>query len=193
MARTKGSKNKKIDTPSLKNQIQKVNARIRAIKKNFGEDVAKHYLNQVSLPSSDFINKRGLISTSAKKWDSAMEVQKKAMMKVDIPTVQDLRTEARETLEESGLAEAVNMNSLSKSDVNEMLVKEVQARIDVESRFDSIKEEYYEFMKKYAMQLDNEQEYRDLMNELATGKGSGSKSYSELADWMGRARDLIKF
>ena len=42
------------------------------------------------------------------------------------------------------------------------------------------------------MQLDNEQEFRDLMNELATGSGSGIKSYSELASWMERAKDLIR-
>lgn len=193
MARTKGSKNKKVDTPSLKNQIQKVNARIRAIKKNFGEDVAKHYLNQMSLPSSDFINKKGLISTSSKKWDSAMEIQKKAFINTEVPTVQSLKNEALNTLEESGIYEAINAQSLNKAQMNDMLVKEVQSRTMVEENFESIKEEYYEFMKKYAMQLDNEQEYRDLMNELATGKGSGIKSYSELADWMSRARDLIKF
>lgn len=193
MARTKGSKNKKVDTPSLKNQIQKVNARIRAIKKNFGEDVAKHYLNQMSLPSSDFINKKGLISTSSKKWDSAMEIQKKAFINTEVPTVQSLKNEALNTLEESGIYEATNAQSLNKTQLNDMLVKEVQSRTMVEENFESIKEEYYEFMKKYAMQLDNEQDYRDLMNELATGKGSGIKSYSELADWMGRARDLIKF
>lgn len=193
MARTKGSKNKKVDTPSLKNQIQKVNARIRAIKKNFGEDVAKHYLNQMSLPSSDFINKKGLISTSSKKWDSAMEIQKKAFINTEVPTVQSLKNEALNTLEESGIYDAINAQSLNKSQMNDMLVREVQSRTMVEENFESIKEEYYEFMKKYAMQLDNEQEYRDLMNELATGKGSGIKSYSELADWMSRARDLIKF
>lgn len=193
MARTKGSKNKKVDTPSLKNQIQKVNARIRAIKKNFGEDVAKHYLNQMSLPSSDFINKKGLISTSSKKWDSAMEIQKKAFINTEVPTVQSLKNEALNTLEESGIYEAINAQSLNRAQLNDMLVKEVQSRTMVEENFESIKEEYYEFMKKYAMQLDNEQDYRDLMNELSTGKGSGIKSYSELADWMERARDLIKF
>ena len=190
MARTKGSKNKKVDVPSLKNQIQKINARLKAIKKEYGEDVAKYYSNKLSLPSSDFI-KNGKITTSEKKWSTAMEVQKKAMMKVDIPTVQGLRTEARETLEESGIAEAMNMDSLSKSDVNEMLVKEVQARIMVEEDFDQIIEDYYEFMDKFGYQLDNEDELRSIRNELATGQGSGIKSYSELADWMARAKTAM--
>ena len=47
-------------------------------------------------------------------------------------------------------------------------------------------------MKKFSWQFDNEQDFIDLMNELATGKGTGIKSYSELANWMERARAMIK-
>ena len=82
-------------------------------------------------------------------------------------------------------------DKLNKTEMNDLLVKEVQSKIDVESKFADIKEEYYEYMKKYAMQLDNENEFRDLMAELATGKGTGIKSYSELASWMERAYKLI--
>lgn len=191
MSRPKGSKNKKVAADALKNQIQKINARIRAIKKTFGEDVAKYYTNKMSIPSTDFINKKGEITNSAKKWSSVMEIQKKALMKTEIPTVSSIKAEAKGILEESGVYDAIEADKLNKSQMNELLVKEIQSMVAVESSFEDIKEEYYEFMNKYAIQLDNEQEFRDLMNELATGKGSGIKSYSELANWMERANKLI--
>lgn len=192
MSRPKGSKNKKVATDALKNQIQKINARIRAIKKTFGAEVAKYYTDKMSIPSTDFINKNGEITNSNKKWSSVMEIQKKALMKTEIPTVSSIKAEAKNILEESGVYEAINADTLTKSEMKDLLVKEVQSKVAVESSFDTIKEEYYEYMKKYAWQLDNEQELIDLLNELATGKGSGIKSYSELAGWMERARAYIK-
>ena len=59
MSRPKGSKNKKVAIDTVRNQIQKINARIRAIKKEFGSDVADYYRDKMSLPSTDFINKKG--------------------------------------------------------------------------------------------------------------------------------------
>lgn len=190
--RPKGSKNKPVSSDSLKNQIQKINARIRAIKKTFGEEVAKYYTDKMSIPSTDFINKNGEITNSAKKWSSVMEIQKKALMKTEIPTVSSIKAEAKNILEESGVYDAIDADNLNKKDMDKLLVKETQSKVAVESSFDEIREEYYEFMKKFAWQLDNEQDYINLLNELATGKGSGIKSYSELADWMERARTMIK-
>lgn len=190
--RPKGSKNKKVATDELKNQIQKINARIRAIKKTFGKEVADYYIDKMSIPSSDFINKNGELTNSAKKWSGVMEIQKKALMRTEIPTVSSIKAESKNILEESGVYEAIEADKLNKAEMNELLVKEVQSKIDVESRFDTIKEEYYEYMKKFAWQLDNEQEFIDLLNELATGKGTGIKSYSELAGWMERAKAMVK-
>ena len=191
MSRPKGSKNKKVAIDTVRNQIQKINARIRAIKKEFGENVANYYRDKMSIPSTDFINKKGELVNSPKKWESVSEVQKKSLLKVEIPTVTSIKAEAKDILEESGIYEAIEADKLSKTEMQKLLVKEVQSRISVENSFDNIKEEYYEYMKKYAMQLDNEQEFRDLMTELATGKGTGIKSYSELADWMERAYSMI--
>jgi len=191
MSRPKGSKNKKVAADTLKNQIQKINARIRAIKKTFGKEVADYYTSKMSIPSSDFINKKGEITNSQKKWSSVMEIQKKALMKTEIPTVSNIKAEAKNILEESGIYEAIEADKLNRKEMTELLVKEVQSKVAVESSFEEIKEEYYEFMKKFSWQLDNEQEYIDLMNEIATGKGSGIKSYSELANWMERAQAMI--
>lgn len=189
--RPKGSKNKKVESDALKNQIQKINARIRAIKKTFGKEVANYYMDKMSIPSTDFINANGELTNSAKKWSGVMIIQKKALMKTEIPTVSSIKAEAKNILEESGVYEAIEADKLTKSQMNDLLIKEVQSKIDVESRFDTIKEDYYEYMTKYAMQLDNEQEFRDLMAELATGKGTGIKSYSELANWMERAYSMM--
>ena len=204
-----------------KKHIREINKNLKSIEREYGKDVANYYRNQISLPSSDYISKNGSISISAYKWSNVMNVQKEALMKVNIPMVKDLKTEAKERLEDSGLLGALkdtHKEELSgirdlvkageidketadifikdykknyKQDINELIIKEVQSRISVESKFDDIKEEYYEYMNKYAMQLDNEQEFRDLMAELATGKDTGTKSYSELADWMERAYSMI--
>ena len=204
-----------------KKRIREINKNLKSIEREYGKDVANYYRDQISLPSSDYISKNGSISISAYKWSDAMDVQKESLMKVDIPTIKDLKEAAKERLEDSGILgalkdlhkeEIAGIRDLVKTgeidketadifikdykknyrqDINELIIKEVQSRISVESSFDSIKEEYYEYMKKYAMQLDNEQEFRDLMAELATGKGTGIKSYSELADWMERAYSMI--
>lgn len=205
-----------------KSRIKEINQNLKAIERKYGKEVANYYRDQISLPSSDYISKSGSISTSLSKWSKAMNIQKKALMNVNIPSLKDLKNEAKETLEDSGLLgslkdlhneEIADIKNLVKTgeidqetadifikdynknyrqDINDLIIKEVQSKILVESDFDSIKEEYYEYMNKYAIQLDNEQEFRDLMAELATGQGSGIKSYSELADWMERAQALIK-
>ena len=131
MSRPKGSKNKKVESDALKNQIQKINARIRAIKKTFGEEVAKYYTDKMSIPSSDFINKNGEITNSSKKWSSAMEIQRKALMRTEIPTVSSIKAEAKDILEESGVYEAINADALDKKDLNDLLVKEVQSKVAV--------------------------------------------------------------
>ena len=204
-----------------KSHIQEINKNLKSIERKYGKEVASYYRNQINIPSSDYISKSGNISTSLSKWSKAMEIQKKAILKVDIPSIKDLKSEARDRLEDSGLLGSLkdlhkedisgiknlvktgeidqetadifikDYNKNYRQDINALISKEVQSMVSVESSFEDIKEEYYEFMNKYAMQLDNEQEFRDLLNELTTGKGSGTKSYSELADWMERASNLI--
>lgn len=205
-----------------KKRIREINKNLKSIEREYGKDVANYFRDQISLPSSDYISKSGSISISAYKWSDAMDVQKESLMKVNIPMVKDLKTEAKERLEDRGLLsdlkdlhkeEIAGIKNLVKADeidketadifikdykknyrqdINDLIIQEVQSKVAVEGNFDSIREEYYEYMKKYAYQLDNEQEYINLLNELATGKGTGIKSYSELANWMEKAKSMIK-
>lgn len=189
MSRKKGSG---ID-PGLKKQIQKVGYSLSSIRKKYGKEVSDFFSKLLSIPSSGFFTKSGGLTTSKKLWDTASDAQIKALYNVDIPSAKDLRNEALQSLEESGVLESLNDKYAALGtkkgfikERNELIQQEVQSMVAVEGDFEAVRDEWYMFRDAFALSYPAELSKID--RELYQ---KGKKSYTELHGWMQEAQEIM--
>lgn len=129
MSRPKGSKNKRKTTDIVKNTIQKVNARIKAIEKRFefNDPLKKAFRNRLKdlVPDSSYIAKSGLLKVG-KKYD---EEQLQVLINKMPTTAKKMEKGAQKTLEAEDKDFIGPQLPMSKR-----IVTEVQARLEYEEK-----------------------------------------------------------
>lgn len=166
-------------------KIGTLNKRLSALKKFLDKDAYDIVQKDLNLPSTDLLTKSGLITTSKKKWSAYSDLELKALESKEIPTVKELKTEARQSLVESGVFETLK----GRAAINEAIKTEASAMFKVGSAFNDIVDEWYDFINSFGVMLSFEYpEIDELESELYT---KGQKSYMELESWMNRADETI--
>lgn len=166
-------------------KIPTLNKRLQSLKRFLDKDAFDIVKKSLNLPSTDLITKSGNITTSKKKWSEFGDLEVKALESKDIPTLKQLKADARESLINSGVMETLS----GRSEINEAIKTEASSMFKVNDRFDDAVNEWYDFISAYGVMLSFEYpEIEDLENELYT---KGSKSYMELESWMNRADAII--
>lgn len=159
--------------------------RLRSLKKFLDSDSYNIVVESLNLPSSDFLTKSGGISTSKKLWDKVSPNERKSLEAKELPTVTQLKKEARESLEESGVMETLS----GRKQINEAIKTEVISRFRVDKDINEAIQEWYDFINDFGAMLASEYpEIEELENWLYS---DGAKSYTELYGWMQEAERVI--
>lgn len=166
-------------------KIPTLNKRLTALKKFLDKDAFDIVKKNLNLPSTDLFTKSGNITTSKKKWSDYGDLELKALESKDIPTIKEVKADARESLVNSGVMETLS----GRSEINEAIKTEASSMFKVSDRFDEAVNEWYDFISAFGVMLSfDNPEIEQLENELYT---KGQKSYMELESWMNRAEETI--
>lgn len=166
-------------------KIPTLNKRLTALKRFLDKDAFDIVKKNLNLPSTDLFTKSGNITTSKKKWSEFGDLELKALESKEIPTIKEVKADARESLVNSGVMETLS----GRSEINEAIKTEASSMFKVSDKFDEAVNEWYDFISAYGVMLSFEfPEIEQLENELYT---KGQKSYMELESWMNRASAAI--
>lgn len=166
-------------------KIPTLNKRLQALKRYLDKDAFDIVKKNLNLPSTDLMTKSGNITTSKKKWSEFGDLELKALESKVIPTIKEVKADARESLVNSGVFE----NLSGRLEISEAIKTEASSMFKVSDRFDEAVNEWYDFIQAYGVMLSFEYpELEQLENELYE---KGSKSYMELESWMNRADAAI--
>ena len=199
--------------------IGALNKRLASLQKVLSKDAYKKVVGKLNLPSSDFVTKSGCISTSKKLWDTVSSKERKALESKDIPTIKELKAEAKASLEASGITESMKEEYLSeKADLKNLVAKgeidedtrkifqkdsyndyikrkqevlwtEIESKFIVQDDLDDAIDEWYEFIKAYGAEM--RYEYPEIADLENRLYSGGVKSYMEMAAWMQEAQEVI--
>ena len=199
--------------------IGALNKRLASLQKVLSKDAYKKVVGKLNLPSSDFVTKSGRISTSKKLWDTVSSKERKALESKDIPTIKELKAEAKASLEASGITESMKEEYLSeKADLKNLVAKgeidedtrkifqkdsyndyikrkqevlwtEIESKFIVQDDLDDAIDEWYEFIKAYGAEM--RYEYPEIADLENRLYSGGVKSYMEMAAWMQEAQEVI--
>ena len=199
--------------------IGALNKRLASLQKVLSKDAYKKVVGKLNLPSSDFVTKSGRISTSKKLWDTVSSKERKALESKDIPTIKELKAEAKASLEASGITESMKEEYLSeKADLKALVAKgeidddtrkifqqdsyndyikrkqevlwtEIESKFIVQDDLDDAIDEWYEFIKAYGAEM--RYEYPEIADLENRLYSGGVKSYMEMAAWMQEAQEVI--
>lgn len=199
--------------------IGTLNKRLGSLQKLLSKESYKKVISDLNLPSSDFVTKSGRISTSKKLWATVDKKEFRALETKYVPTMKELRAEAKQSLESSGYTESMKEEYLEDRQGLKDLVKkgefdeetrkifqkqlykdytkrkEESIRIEIESKFqvqddlDRAIEEWYEFIKAYGAEMAYE--YPEIRELENRLYSDGLKSYTEMAGWMQDAERVI--
>ena len=199
--------------------IGALNKRLASLQKVLSKDAYKKVVGKLNLPSSDFVTKSGRISTSKKLWDTVSSKERKALESKDIPTIKELKAEAKASLEASGITESMKEEYLSeKADLKNLVAKgeidedtrkifqkdsyndyikrkqevlwtEIESKFIVPDDLDDAIDEWYEFIKAYGAEM--RYEYPEIADLENRLYSGGVKSYMEMAAWMQEAQEVI--
>lgn len=162
-----------------------LSSRLRSYKKYLDEETYKKVVDNLNLPSTDFLTKSGGISQSKELWSTVAPNERKSLESKKLPTIAELKKDARESLEESGVMETLS----GRKQISEAIQIEVASKISISDTFEKAIQEWYEFIKKYGVQLQYEYpEINDLEDWLYS---DGLKSWTEIYGWMQRAEEVI--
>lgn len=162
-----------------------LSSRLKSYKKYLDEETFKKVVKNLNLPSTDFVTKSGGISESKKLWSSVSPYEKKSLESKELPTLTELKKDARESLEESGVMETLS----GRKQISEAIQVEVSSKISVNDTFESAIEQWYEFVRTFGVEL--QYEYPEI-NELEDWLYSkGLKSWTEISWWMQRVEEVI--
>ena len=199
--------------------IGALNKRLASLQKVLSKDAYKKVVGKLNLPSSDFVTKSGRISTSKKLWDTVSSKERKALESKDIPTIKELKAEAKASLEASGITESMKEEYLSeKADLKNLVAKgeidedtrkifqkdfyksyvkrkqealwtEIESKFIVQDDLENAIDEWYEFIKAYGAEM--RYEYPEIAELEKRLYDGGVKSYMEMAAWMQDAQEVI--
>ena len=200
-------------------KIKQLSDRLRSLKKYLDKESYDIVVENLNLPSSDFITKSGGISTSKKLWSTVSHNERKSLEAKELPTVNELKKGAKASLEESGVIESLHDTYKEEREDLKRLVKEgeideetqkiwskelkkqydaqIREIVDLEVGYKfkvdkNIKEsmqEWYDFITEFGAMLAAE--YPEIEELEKWIYGSGAKSYTELAGWMEDAERVI--
>ena len=166
-------------------KLSTLSSRLKSYKKYLDEETFQKVVDTLNLPSTDFLTKSGGISESKKLWGSVSPYEKKSLEAKELPTLTELKKEARESLEESGVLETLS----GRKQISEAIQIEVSSKISVNDTFESAIQEWYDFVKTFGVEL--QYEYPEI-NELEDWLYSdGLKSWTEIYGWMQRVDEVI--
>lgn len=166
-------------------KIKQLSDRLRSLKKYLDEESYNIVVENLNLPSTDFLTKSGGISTSKKLWSSVSELEQKALEAKELPTVNELKKEARISLEESGVMETLS----GRKQINEAIRTEINVKFKVDKNVEESIQEWYDFINDFGAMLSAE--YPDIEKLENWIYSSGIKSYTELYGWMQDAERVI--
>lgn len=199
--------------------IGALNKRLASLQKVLSKDAYKKVVGKLNLPSSDFITKSGRISTNKKLWSTVSSKEREALESRDIPTIKELKAEAKASLEASGITESMKDEYLSeKADLKELVAKgeideetskifqkdsyndylkrkqevlwtEIESKFIVQDDLENAIDEWYEFIKAYGAEM--RYEYPEIAELEKRLYDGGVKSYMEMAAWMQEAQEVI--
>ncbi len=199
--------------------IGALNKRLASLQKVLSKDAYKKVVGKLNLPSSDFVTKSGRISTSKKLWDTVSSKEREALETRDIPTIKELKAEAKSSLEASGITESMKDEYLSeKANLKDLVAKgeidedtrkifqkdfynayikrkqevlwtEIESKFIVQDDLDDAIDEWYEFIKAYGAEM--RYEYPEIADLENRLYSGGVKSYMEMASWMQEAQEVI--
>ena len=199
--------------------IGALNKRLASLQKVLSKDAYKKVVGKLDLPSSDFLTKSGRISTSKKLWGTVDIKERKALESKDIPTIKELKAEAKSSLEAIGVTESMKEEYLSekaglkdlvsKGEIDEetrkifqkdfyndylkrkqdVLWTEIESKFIVQDDLEDAIDEWYEFIKAYGAEM--RYEYPEIADLEKRLYDGGVKSYMEMAAWMQEAQEVI--
>ena len=165
--------------------IDKLNNRLTALRNFLDKDAYDIVKKQLNLPSTDLFTKSGNITKDTSKWAEYSELELKALEKKDLPTLKQLKADAKESLENSGVMETLS----SKAEIEENIRIEASAMFKINGKFEEAVNEWYDFVNSFGVELSFEFPEIDKLDLELYSKGQ--KSYMELEGWMNRAQEVI--
>ena len=199
--------------------IGALNKRLASLQKVLSKESYKKVVGNLNLPSSDFVTKSGRIRTSKKLWSTVGSKEREALESRDIPTIKELKAEAKASLEASGITESMKDEYLSeKADLKDLVAKgeidedtrkifqkdfyksyvkrkqealwtEIESKFIVQDDLENAIDEWYEFIKAYGAEM--RYEYPEIAELEKRLYDGGVKSYMEMAAWMQDAQEVI--
>lgn len=203
------------------NKIKALNKKLTGIQKVVDEDTYKDILENLNLPSSDFITKTGKVSASKKLWDSVDSKELNSLIKKtdDFMDIKQLRDEAKETLEKTGFIDSIKDTYKEEREDLKRLVKEGEIDEETQKIWGKELKKQYDAQMKESIDLEVRSKFKveDNINkaikdwyDFILGYGSilaseypqiidldnfiyseGLKSYTELYSWMQDAEEII--
>lgn len=166
-------------------KIPTLNKRLSSLKKFLDNEAFEVIKKSLNLPNTDLFTKSGNITTSKKKWADYSDLELKALESKEVPTVKELKSEARQSLIESGVFESLS----GKKQINAAIKAEASAMFKINGKFEEAVNEWYDFVNSFGVELSFEFPEIDKLDLELYSKGQ--KSYMELENWMNRAQDVI--
>ena len=206
---------------SKQKKIRELNKKLGTLQRVVDEDIYKDILENLNLPSSDFITQTGKITTSKKLWDSVDKKELQSLLaKTDtLLDVKELKQEAKETLKNSGVLKSMKdeykedtqkLNELyEKGEFDEETLKifQKQFKKDYNKRVNEAVKDEVNAKFRVDGNIDNAiQDWYDFIKSYGSMLASeypeiieldkfiyseGVKSYTQLYDWMRDAEDVI--
>lgn len=165
--------------------LDKINKRIRRVESKFNFDTKTKEIWRQQLedivPNTDMITKTGLLSVSEKSLAN-IDDNVFRTLEANIPeSISDLKQNAKESLEESGIFEGEVITS-------EDIAREVGATIRLSNTFSEAVNQWYDFRDSLDPIFWSDSRVIELETMLYE---KGQKSYSELEHWMNLAESVI--
>ena len=166
-------------------KIPTINKRLSSLKKFLDNDAFEVIKKSLNLPNTDLFTKSGNITTSKKKWAEYSDMELKALESKEVPTLKELKADARQSLIESGVFESLS----GRKQINEAIKAEASAMFKISGKFEEAVNEWYDFVNSFGVELSFEFPEIDKLDLELYSKGQ--KSYMELEGWMNRAQEVI--
>ena len=203
------------------NKIKTLNKKLTGIQKVVDEDTYKDILDNLNLPSSDFITKSGKVSVSKKLWDSVDSKELNSLIKKtdNFMDIKQLRDEAKETLYKTGFIDSIKDTYKEEKADLKRLVKDGEIDEETQKIWGKELKKQYDAQMKESIDLEVRSKFKVEDNidkaikdwyDFILGYGSilaseypqiidldnfiyseGLKSYTELYSWMQDAEEII--
>ena len=203
------------------NKIKSLNKKLTGIQKVVDEDTYKDILDNLNLPSSDFITKSGKVSVSKKLWDSVDSKELNSLIKKtdNFMDIKQLRDEAKETLYKTGFIDSIKDTYKEEKADLKRLVKDGEIDEETQKIWGKELKKQYDAQMKESIDLEVRSKFKVEDNidkaikdwyDFILGYGSilaseypqiidldnfiyseGLKSYTELYSWMQDAEEII--